>query len=333
MHQLLSDLGVGLPIIAAPMAGGPSTPALVVAAARAGGLGFLAGGYKTAEALAGQIRDVGAEGVAFGVNVFVPNPVPVSARAYRRYAREVQVEADRYGLTLPEQPVEDDDHWSDKIDLLISSPVPWVSFTFGIPERGVIAALRRAGSVVFQSVTTADEARQAAASGVDALIVQAAAGGGHSATLTPAQSPAGSVSLRDLIAQVNRAVDLPLIATGGIATAADVAASLDAGAPAAMVGTVLLRTNESGASVTAQGGARRPGFRHHRHHPRLHRPPRTRPAQPLHRPLRPPRPRRLPRPAPPHKPAPQSRHRSRRQPADPPVGRNRLPQRRGRASC
>ncbi|ACU73903.1 2-nitropropane dioxygenase NPD [Catenulispora acidiphila DSM 44928] len=260
MHQPLSDLGVDLPIIAAPMAGGPSTPALVVAAARAGGLGFLAGGYKTAEALAGQIRDVGAEGVAFGVNVFVPNPVPVSEQAYRRYAREVQVEADRYELTLPEQLVEDDDHWSDKIDLLISSPVPWVSFTFGIPERGVIDALRRAGSVVFQSVTTADEARQAAAVGVDALIVQASAGGGHSATLTPAELPASTVSLPDLIAQVGCAVDLPLIATGGIATAADVAASLDAGAVAAMVGTVLLRTNESGASAPHKAALADPAF-------------------------------------------------------------------------
>jgi NAD(P)H-dependent flavin oxidoreductase YrpB (nitropropane dioxygenase family) len=242
------------------MAGGPSTPALVAAAARAGGLGFLAGGYKTAEALAGQIDATGAEGVAFGVNLFVPNPVPVSDQAYRCYAREVQTEADRYGLTLPDQPIDGDDHWTDKIDLLISSPVPWVSFTFGIPDRAVIAALRRAGSTVFQSVTTAGEARQAAASGVDALIVQAAAGGGHSATLTPAQSPAAAASLPDLIAQISRTVDLPLIATGGIADSGDVAASLDAGAVAAMVGTVLLRTDESGASAPHKAALADPAF-------------------------------------------------------------------------
>src|SRR5688572_5549990 len=107
------------------MAGGPSTPALVTAAARAGGLGFLAGGYKTAQALAGQIHTTRAEGAAFGVNLFVPHPVPIAPEAYRRYARSVQVEADRYGLALPEEPIEDDDHWTDKIDLLTSAPVPW----------------------------------------------------------------------------------------------------------------------------------------------------------------------------------------------------------------
>jgi NAD(P)H-dependent flavin oxidoreductase YrpB (nitropropane dioxygenase family) len=259
MHGLLSDLGADLAILAAPMAGGPSTPALVTAAARAGGLGFLAGGYRSAQALAGQIHTMRMEDVPFGVNLFVPHPVPVSDEAYRRYAREVQTVADRYGLTLPEAPIEDDDQWTDKIDLLTSSPVPWVSFTFGIPDRAVIRALRRAGSAVLQSVTSADEAYRAAVSGVDALIVQAPAAGGHSATLTPAQPPT-PVMLPDLITQVRGAVALPLVATGGIATAGDVVAALDAGATAAMVGTVLLRTAESGASVPYKAALVDPAF-------------------------------------------------------------------------
>ncbi|MFF3987869.1 nitronate monooxygenase [Streptomyces sp. NPDC001797] len=259
MSTLLSDLGADLPLIAAPMAGGPSTPALVTAAARAGGLGFLAGGYKTAQALAGQIHTTRVEGVSFGVNLFAPNLLPASREAYRRYAREVQAEADRYGLTLPEEPIEDDDHWTDKIDLLTSSPVPWVSFTFGIPDRVVVSALRRAGSTVLQCVTSADEARRAADAGVDALIVQAPAAGGHSATLTPAQPPT-PVRLPDLIAGVRGAVSLPLIATGGITTATDVAGALDAGAHAAMVGTVLLRTHESGASAPHKAALVDPAF-------------------------------------------------------------------------
>ncbi|MFC9503498.1 nitronate monooxygenase [Streptomyces sp. NPDC057002] len=259
MSTLLSDLGADLPLIAAPMAGGPSTPELVTAAARAGGLGFLAGGYKSAQALAGQIHITRAEGFAFGVNLFVPNSVPVSREAYRRYAREVQAEADRYGLTLPEEPIEDDDHWKDKIDLLTSSPVPWVSFTFGIPDPAVVSALRRAGSAVLQCVTSADEARRAAGAGVDALIVQAPAAGGHSATLTPARPPA-PIRLPDLITGVRRAVALPVIATGGISTAADVAAAVHAGAEAVMVGTVLLRTHESGASAPHKAALVDPAF-------------------------------------------------------------------------
>ncbi|MER6173290.1 nitronate monooxygenase [Streptosporangium sp. NPDC001681] len=260
MSRLLSDLGIDLPVLAAPMAGGPSTPALVTAAARVGGLGFLAGGYKTAQALAGQIHTVRADGVPFGVNLFVPNPVPISAEAYRGYAQAVQPEAEPYGLKLTDgDPVEDDDQWTDKVDLLTASPVPWVSFTFGIPDRAVVGALRRAGTTVLQNVTSTDEARRAAEFGVDALIVQAATAGGHSATLTP-ERPLTPVPLPELVGQVRDAVTLPVIATGGIATPADVAAALHAGAEAVMVGTLLLRTDESGASAPHKTALVDPAF-------------------------------------------------------------------------
>jgi nitronate monooxygenase len=259
MSRLLSSLGADLPVIAAPMAGGPSTPELVVAAAQAGGLGFLAGGYKTADALAEQIRRTREHNVAFGVNLFAPNAVPVAEDAYRRYAGALRAEADRYGLTLPEEPIEDDDHWTDKIDLLTFDPVPWVSFTFGIPGPAVIDALRRAGSTVLQSVTSAAEARRAAESGADALIVQAPAAGGHSATLTPSRPPA-CVPLPELVAAVRRAVALPVVAAGGIGGDDEVVAALNAGADAVMVGTVLLRTHESGASAPHKAALVDPAF-------------------------------------------------------------------------
>src|SRR5689334_25166452 len=112
MSSPLSGLGLENPVLAAPMAGGPSTPALVAAAADAGGLGFLAAGYQTPDALAAQIADLHAGGAPFGVNVFAPNPRPVDVEAFRRYARAVQDEAARYGLELTGgDPVEDDDHW------------------------------------------------------------------------------------------------------------------------------------------------------------------------------------------------------------------------------
>lgn len=104
--------------------------------------------------------------------------MPISPEEYGRYARELGEEAYRYGLTLPDAaPLDDDDHWSEKIELLKAHPVPWVSFTFGIPDGDVITSLRRAGTTVLQCVTTADEARRAADAGADALIVQAPAAG------------------------------------------------------------------------------------------------------------------------------------------------------------
>jgi nitronate monooxygenase len=81
MHSALTGLGLTLPVLAAPMSGGPSTPELVVAAARAGSLGFLGGGYKTPDVLTDQIAQVRSADVPFGVNLFAPNPVPVDPHA------------------------------------------------------------------------------------------------------------------------------------------------------------------------------------------------------------------------------------------------------------
>lgn len=243
----LDDLGFGIPVIAAPMAGGAGTPALVIAAARAGGLGFVAAGYKTAAALHEQMGTVREATSAFGVNVFAPNPVPVDRSAYSAYAESIRPEADRHGVALPPEPVEDDDDYAAKIDLLTAEPVPVVSFTFGIPSAGAIQALRRAGSTLVQTITSPGEARAASDAGVDALVVQASAAGAHSGTLTPQRIPEPR-PLPDLVASVRAVTELPLIAAGGLGTAADVAAAIGAGAQAAMVGTVLLRTDESGAS-------------------------------------------------------------------------------------
>jgi NAD(P)H-dependent flavin oxidoreductase YrpB (nitropropane dioxygenase family) len=244
----LDDLGLGVPLLAAPMAGGPSTPALVAAAAAAGALGLLAGGYRTAEQLGEQIAEVRRSGSAFGVNLFVPNPVPVDPSAYRRYAAVVRAEAARYDVDVPDgDPLEDDDHWADKLALLLDDPVPVVSFTFNLPERAAVDALRAAGTLVIQTVTSVPEALAAVDVGADVLAVQSSAAGGHSGTFTPATLPA-AVPLQQLLEQTRAVVRLPLVAAGGIATAGDVAGVLGAGAAAAAVGTVLLRSEESAAS-------------------------------------------------------------------------------------
>ncbi len=247
---LFAHLNLANPVLAAPMAGGASTPELVAAAATAGGFGFLAAGYKTPNELVDQIKAVRAANAPFAVNLFAPNPVPVELDAFRRYARAIQPEAERYGLDLGGvAPVEDDDFWSGKVDVLLDDPVPVVSFTFGIPERRVIEAFRAAGTVVLQTVTTIDEARLAADANVDGLVVQSSDAGAHSGTFTPAR-PTAPVPLLELVAHIRGVVGLPVVAAGGLGTAGEVAGVRRAGADAAMVGTVLLRTDESGASPT-----------------------------------------------------------------------------------
>jgi NAD(P)H-dependent flavin oxidoreductase YrpB (nitropropane dioxygenase family) len=249
MHSALTGLGVTIPVLAAPMSGGPSTPDLVVAAARAGSLGFLGGGYKTPDALADQIAEVRFAGVPFGVNLFAPNPVPVDPDAYQKYRDQIQQEADVYEIDLGEVPVtENDDYWQEKVELLLADPVPVVTFTFGIPEPKVITALKNTGSLLGQTVTSAAEARLAAETDVDVLVVQAAAAGGHSGILTPDRLPP-EVPLPQVLREVGAVTSLPLIGAGGIGTPDDVAAAFGAGAIATAVGTVLLRSKESGTSA------------------------------------------------------------------------------------
>jgi NAD(P)H-dependent flavin oxidoreductase YrpB (nitropropane dioxygenase family) len=241
--DLLASLGVTLPVLAAPMAGGPGTPALASAAASAGSLGFVAGGYKTPSAFA---EELAAVSVPCAVNLFAPNPVPVSPAEFRQYAALLA----RDGLPVSgEGPVEDDDHWAAKLDVLRAHPVPLISFTFGIPDASDLSMLRATGARLAQTVTTVDEARAAASAGVDCLVVQSVFAGGHSATLDP-RRPLVETPLPSLVAAISAAVRLPAIAAGGISSASDVAAAVRAGADAVAVGTLLLRCDEAGTSPT-----------------------------------------------------------------------------------
>jgi NAD(P)H-dependent flavin oxidoreductase YrpB (nitropropane dioxygenase family) len=246
------------------MAGGPSTPGLVRAAAAAGHFAQLAAGYRTAEQLDDQVREVRRAGVeGFGVNLFVPNPSPVDPAAYRRYAAALAPTARRLGVTtLPDcsrDIIEDDDGWDAKVALLVEDPVPVVSFTFGLPSARTVARLRARGTVTLQTVTSPVEAREAVDRGIDALVVQGAAAGGHSGILDPAAVPP-DVPLPDLVRAVVAASRLPVVAAGGIGTADDVAAALSAGAAAVAVGTAVLRTPESGASAVHQAALGDPAF-------------------------------------------------------------------------
>ncbi|MHA6802731.1 nitronate monooxygenase [Salinifilum ghardaiensis] len=241
-----------LPLVAAPMAGGASTPALVSAVSAAGGFGFLAGGYKTAAALKSDMDGVRRAGFPFGVNLFVPEREPVDEAEFRRYAREIAEEGRDYGLDLAGAPVvHDDDRWQEKVDLLLREPVSAVGFTFGLPGADVVAALRRAGSHVLVTVTDLEEAAAARELGVDGIVVQGPQAGGHSAVHSAAREPS-EVPLERLVADVGSGTGLPVLAAGGVAGPEDVRRLLDAGAEAVVVGTLLLRTEESGA-----GGAHR----------------------------------------------------------------------------
>ncbi|MFE4517511.1 nitronate monooxygenase [Kitasatospora sp. NPDC056783] len=246
MPVRLDDLAV--PVIAAPMAGGPSTPELAAAVNRAGGLGFLAAGMKTVEALAEQIAAVRkATDRPYGVNLFVPG-APADRAVVDAYRERLRPEAERWGVALPEEIGPDRDGWEAKLALLLADPVPVVSYTFGLPTAAEAAALRAAGTTQIATVTTPGEARAAEALGMDALCVQGPEAGGHRSTHRVTDRP-GELPLLELLPAVREVTALPLVAAGGLGDGPAVAAALRAGAVAVQLGTALLRADESGASA------------------------------------------------------------------------------------
>ncbi|VXC73697.1 Putative oxidoreductase, 2-nitropropane dioxygenase family protein [Arthrobacter sp. 9V] len=262
----MPDSLFGTPFIAAPMAGGTSTPALVKAVHKGGGLGFIAAGYKSAEAMTAEIAATRQLNIPFGMNVFVPDPRqlppgPEDRALIKAYRKELEPEAARYGVTLPPLRLDDDDAWQDKIDALLADPVDFVSFAFGLPGKPVIHALHKAGSRVISSVTSVEEALAAAEEGPDAIAVQHGSAGGHTAAFLPGRRGQAARTTAELVAQVRNAVGLPVIAAGAITDSAALREVLAAGAVAAQVGTALVRTEESGARQLHKDALGDPSFK------------------------------------------------------------------------
>jgi nitronate monooxygenase len=238
---------LSVPIVLAPLAGGPATPELAAAVSNAGGLGFLAGGYMSAAALGDQIAQARAlTSTPLGVNLFVPgSPAPDGAVA--DYAAVLAATASQAGVELG-QPRFDDDQWAAKVTMLTADPPPVISFTFGCPEQSVIDAVHTAGSEAWITVTTPADALLAAAAGADVLVLQGSEAGGHRSSFAddPAEDSSGGFGLLSLVQLVRSKTTLPLVAAGGITTGPGVAAVLAAGASAAQLGTAFLRSPEAG---------------------------------------------------------------------------------------
>ncbi|MEO6957201.1 MAG: nitronate monooxygenase [Antricoccus sp.] len=245
MKSVLTNLLT--PIVQAPMAG-VCNPELAAAVCNAGGLGFLAAGYQSSDAMVEQIRRTRAlTDRPFAVNLFVPQPDVTAYRAAHiaRYAQRVATIASQYDVA-PGAPVYDDDAFDDKIQRLIADPVPLVTFTFGAVEPTIVAHLQAAGTEVGFTVTSANEARQAQALSADLLVAQGADAGGHRGTWSLDAVP-NDTETAALVTEVLAASELPVIAAGGVGEAADVARLLGLGCTAVAAGTIFLAADESTA--------------------------------------------------------------------------------------
>lgn len=236
-----------LPIIQAPMAGGPSTPALTAAVAGAGGYGFLAAGYLSPDDLRDLISATRSiTGTPFGVNLFCPS-TPADLGPVRAYGQVLQSESDRLGVALGE-PRWEDDAYDAKVEIVESARVDLVSFTFGCPAPATIDRLHGADCRVAVTVTSPEEARAAERAGADLLLVQGTEAGGHQGSfldLGPNVRP-----LLSLVDEVRASARVPIVACGGIMTGIDAVAAMRQGAVGVQLGTAFLCSTEAGTSAT-----------------------------------------------------------------------------------
>jgi nitronate monooxygenase len=242
------------------MAGGPSTVALVVAGLEAGAFAFLAGGYKVATALAGEMAAVrAASDRPFGVNLFVPGQPTDDPEGLAATLATLEPDARALGVAVGPATWDDDDYPA-KVEAVLAHPPALVSFTFGCPSVDHLQALQASGALVAVTVTTPAEATTALRLGVDCLCLQGSEAGAHRGHFGNVDRSDHDRPLDSLLAEVGRRTRVPLIGAGGVATPGDVVRVLAEGAIWAQVGTAFLRCPESGAHAIHKASLAHPLF-------------------------------------------------------------------------
>lgn len=234
------------------MAGGPSTPALAAAAARAGAFPFLAGGYLSAEQLREDIAQLERSTDApYGVNLFVPDPrgQECDPQQYARYRAQLLAATGQSAALAPATPTWSDDAFEAKLAVVLESSAAAISFTFGHPSAAVVDRVHEADKWVVLYATSPAGIDAIAATAADALGIQGPNAGGHRASVDGVDEDT-EATLIELIRYARKRCELPIMAGGGVADAADVRELIDEGATAVQVGTMVLRADEAGTKAT-----------------------------------------------------------------------------------
>ena len=242
LRALLDSLPI--PIVQAPMAGA-SSPEMALAVSRSGALGSIAGAAFTPdeiEASAAMVR--GATDAPFAMNLLVSAPAAPDAAALDEALERLRPWYDELGAPLPDRPNRFAHDFSAQLDAVTRAAPALASFAFDLIDRDAIAALKAAGSYVVGTANTVAEARAWAEAGADGICAQGMEAGGHRGNFL-AETEASLVGTLPLTAAILAAVDLPVIAAGGIMDGRGVAAALALGASAAQMGSAFLLADQA----------------------------------------------------------------------------------------
>jgi nitronate monooxygenase len=237
--------GLRLPLVQGPMAGGPTSPALVAAVANAGALGFLAGAALAPEKIASEVAAIRAlTRQPFGVNLFVLDPAHPDEATVRRALEAIDPLRARFDLPPGEALERYAPDFRAQLDTLVELRLPVVSFTFGLLAKADVARLQAAGSYVIGTATHVAEGLAWRDAGANAIVAQGAEAGGHRGTFIGAAEHA-LVGTMALVPQLVDATGLPVLAAGGIMNGRGIAAAVALGAQGVQMGTAFLTCAES----------------------------------------------------------------------------------------
>lgn len=263
MKSIRDLLGVELPIIQAPMAGVQNS-ALAIAVSNAGGLGSLPCAMLSPDALHAELTAMtAATNRPFNVNFFChapPAPDAEREAAWRDLLRPYYLE---FGLDIDSVPSGPGraPFSHEYIDVLNRFKPAVVSFHFGLPQQDLLERVRAMGATILSSATTVDEARWLQERGADAVIAQGLEAGGHRGMFL-SHDVTTQVGTMALVPQIVHAVDVPVIAAGGIADAAGVTAAMALGAAAVQIGTAYMLCPEATTSAVHRAALAGSGSRH-----------------------------------------------------------------------
>ena len=260
-----ADLLAGLagPVIQAPMAGSQNHR-LTAAVCEAGGLGSLAAAMLSPEGLQAELQALSAATLRpWNVNFFCHTPPVADTEGLAAWHRVLSPYYREMGLdpaAIPSGPGRVP-FGHDSADVLEAFRPAVVSFHFGLPAADLLARVKSWGSLVLSSATTVQEALWLQAKGVDAIIAQGLEAGGHRGMFLTSDlsSQMGTFAL---LPQMVQAVQVPVIAAGGIASADGVRAAKALGAAGVQIGTAYLCSHEASTSALHRAALQSPGAQH-----------------------------------------------------------------------